>query len=166
MAAPIPSRLGLPPVPLCRRAHRYAFADCRADCLGFRWQYHRFVVALGWQPHRFPFIWLTTFNIGHLILGTEDKAGDLPELSLRLFVDAPISTLLPVILPMAVGGLVIGIVMGVATYYPSLWAVQFYQKRRRVKLERAQAAADGKPGAKARNRGQGRMVKQKTCGSA
>ena len=105
------------------------------------------------NPVSFPFIWLTTFNIGHLILGTEDKAGDLPELSLGLFIDAPISALLPVILPMAVGGLVVGSVMAVATYYPSLWAVRFYQKRRRDKLERAQAGTDNKLGGKAGNGG-------------
>ena len=101
------------------------------------------------NPLSFPFIWLTTFNIGHLMLGTEDKAGDLPELSFGLFIDAPMSALLPVILPMAVGGLVVGTVMAVATYYPSLWAVRFYQKRRRDKLERAQAGIDNKLGGKA-----------------
>ncbi|MEC8095262.1 MAG: DUF2062 domain-containing protein, partial [Pseudomonadota bacterium] len=105
------------------------------------------------NPISFPFIWLTTFNIGHLILGTEDKAGDLPELSLGLFIEAPISALLPVILPMAVGGLVIGTVMAVVTYYPSLWAVRFYQKRRRDKLVRAQASIDNKLGGKAGNGG-------------
>ena len=94
------------------------------------------------NPISFPFIWLATFNIGHLILGTEDKAGDLPELSLWLFIDAPIESLLPVILPMAIGGVFVGIVMAVATYYPSLWAVRFYQKRRRDKLDRAQAGID------------------------
>ena len=94
------------------------------------------------NPISFPFIWLATFNIGHLILGTEDKAGDLPELSLGLFIDAPIEALLPVILPMAIGGVVVGIVMAVATYYPSLWAVRFYQKRRRDKFDRAQAGID------------------------
>ena len=41
------------------------------------------------NPISFPFIWLTTFNLGHLILGTGDKAGDLPELSFGLFIDAP-----------------------------------------------------------------------------
>ena len=101
------------------------------------------------NPLSFPFIWLTTFNIGHLMLGTEDKAGDLPELSFGLFIDAPMSALLPVILPMAVGGLVVGTVMAVATYYPSLWAVRFYQKRRRDKLQRAQAGIDNKLGGKA-----------------
>ena len=145
----------------CRRClrvgepvYRPAFADCGADCLGFRGQYHRPAVGT-WagNPISFPFIWLTTFNIGHLILGTEDKAGDLPELSLGLFIDAPISALLPVILPMAVGGLVVGTVMAVATYYPSLWAVRFYQKRRRDKLERAQAGTDNKLGGKAGNSG-------------
>lgn len=105
------------------------------------------------NPISFPFIWLTTFNIGHLFLGTEDKAGDLPELSLGLFFDAPISALLPVILPMAVGGLVVGTVMAVVTYYPSLWAVRFYQKRRRDKLERAQGGIDNKLGGKAGNGG-------------
>ncbi|MEC8132170.1 MAG: DUF2062 domain-containing protein [Pseudomonadota bacterium] len=101
------------------------------------------------NPLSFPFIWLTTFNIGHLMLGTKDKAGDLPELSFGLFIDAPMSALLPVILPMAVGGLVVGTVMAVATYYPSLWAVRFYQKRRRDKLQRAQAGIDNKLGGKA-----------------
>ena len=101
------------------------------------------------NPLSFPFIWLTTFNIGHLMLGTEDKAGDLPELSFGLFIDAPMSALLPVILPMAVGGLVVGTVMAVAAYYPSLWAVRFYQKRRRDKLQRAQAGIDNKLGGKA-----------------
>ena len=94
------------------------------------------------NPISFPFIWLATFNSGHLILGTEDNAGDLPELSLGLFIDAPIEALLPVILPMAIGGVVVGIVMAVATYYPSLWAVRFYQKRRRDKFDRAQAGID------------------------
>ncbi|MEC8291073.1 MAG: DUF2062 domain-containing protein [Pseudomonadota bacterium] len=105
------------------------------------------------NPLSFPFIWLTTFNIGHLMLGTKDKAGDLPELSFGLFIDAPMSALLPVILPMAVGGLVVGTVMAVATYYPSLWAVRFYQKRRRDKLQRAQAGIDNKLGGKAGNGG-------------
>ena len=106
------------------------------------------------NPISFPFIWLATFNIGHLMLGTEDKAGDLPELSFGLFIDAPISSLLPVILPMAVGGLVVGTVMAVATYYPSLWAVRFYQKRRRDKLQRAQAGIDNKLGGKVGNGGE------------
>ena len=105
------------------------------------------------NPLSFPFIWLTTFNIGHLMLGTEDKAGDLPELSFGLFIDAPMSALLPVILPMTVGGLVVGTVMAVATYYPSLWAVRFYQKRRRDKLQRPQAGIDNKLGGKAGNGG-------------
>lgn len=105
------------------------------------------------NPLSFPFIWLTTFNIGHLMLGTEDKAGDLPELSFGLFIDAPMSALLPVILPMAVGGLVVGTVMAVAAYYPSLWAVRFYQKRRRDKLQRAQGGIENKLGGKAGNGG-------------
>ena len=103
------------------------------------------------NPISFPFIWLTTFNLGHLILGTGDKAGDLPELSFGLFIDAPFGTLLPMILPMAIGGIVLGIVMAVATYYPSLWAVRFYQKRRHDKLGRSQAGI----GNKVRNKANG-----------
>ena len=45
----------------CRRClrvgepvYRHAFVDCRADCLGFRWQYHRFCRGhLGRQPDQF-----------------------------------------------------------------------------------------------------------------
>ena len=99
------------------------------------------------NPISFPFIWLATFNVGHLILGTEGKAGDLPELSLRLFIDSPIEALLDLILhapQMVIGGVVVGMVMAVATYYPSLWAVGFYQKRRRDKLKRSRTGIGNK----------------------
>ncbi|HCQ82222.1 MAG TPA: DUF2062 domain-containing protein [Rhodobiaceae bacterium] len=90
------------------------------------------------NPLSFPFIWIMTFNVGHFILGTWDQTTDLPALSFWLFLDAPLSTLWPVIFPMLVGGIPVGIAMGVATYYPSLWAVRFYQEKRRAKLARVQ----------------------------
>lgn len=94
------------------------------------------------NPLSFPFIWVGTFNLGHLLLGTSDQAGDLPDLSLGLFLEAPFSALLPVVLPMAVGGVPIGLLMGVLTYYPGHWAIRIYQLKRRERLARAQAAAE------------------------
>ena len=87
MAAPIPSRWGLPPVPSCRRARLWACICLIAALIAWVFGGNIIASAVGtWagNPISFPFIWLTTFNIGHLILGTEDKAGDLPELSLGL----------------------------------------------------------------------------------
>ena len=91
------------------------------------------------NPISFPFIWLATYNIGHFLLGTSGASGEVPTLSFSTLTEAPLET----ILPMMIGWVPVGLVLGFATYYPSLWAVQAYQTRRTARLARkAKAQAE------------------------
>lgn len=91
------------------------------------------------NPVSFPFIWLATYNIGHFLLGTSGTSGEVPTLSFSTLTEAPLETMLP----MMIGWVPVGLVLGFATYYPSLWAVQAYQTRRTARLARkAKAQAE------------------------
>lgn len=92
------------------------------------------------NPLSFPFIWLATFNTGHFLLGTSENAGAVPKLSFAMLTEAPFGT----IVPMLVGWVPVGLVLGIATYYPSLWAVETYQKRRATRIARKAKAAEEK----------------------
>ena len=93
------------------------------------------------NPASFPFIWLATFGTGNFLLGRNDEGRDLPELSFSLLIEAPISALLPVIGPMMIGWVPVGLVMAVLVYYPSLWSIETYQKKRGERLKRKRGAA-------------------------
>ncbi len=86
------------------------------------------------NPFSFPFIWIATYSSGSLIMGGNGRLSELPSLSFGLILDKPLELFQPVILPMLVGSLPVGLVLGVATYYPSLWAIRLYQKRRGIRL--------------------------------
>lgn len=91
------------------------------------------------NPVSFPFIWLSTYNIGHFLLGTS-AGSEVPKLSFSMLAEAPFG----VLVPMFIGWLPVGLVLGVVTYYPSLWTVQAYQKQRAARLARKRKAADAK----------------------
>lgn len=93
------------------------------------------------NPASFPFIWLATFGTGNFLLGRNDEGRELPELSFSLIVEAPMGALLPVIGPMMIGWLPVGLILGIAVYYPSLWSIEAYQRQRSDRLERKRSAA-------------------------
>ena len=82
------------------------------------------------NPFTFPFIWVATYKSGSFILGLPQQSLALPEISFSLLLDTP-STLLPFIGPMMIGMFPVGLILAVATYYPSFWIIKTYQKRRR-----------------------------------
>ena len=88
------------------------------------------------NPFTFPFIWIATYSSGSLIMGGNGRLSELPTLSFGLIIDKPLELFQPVILPMLVGSLPVGLALGVATYYPSLWAIKIYQKRRGFRIEK------------------------------
>ena len=97
------------------------------------------------NPLTFPFIWVATYTIGNLFLGTGADVSDVPQLSFALFLEAPLSTFRPVVLPMMLGSIPVGLMLGVATYYPSLWAIEIYQKRRQaILVKKAKARQDAR----------------------
>lgn len=91
------------------------------------------------NPASFPVIWLATFGTGNFLLGRNDGGRELPELSFSLIVDAPMSVLLPVIGPMMLGWVPVGLVLALAVYYPSYWSIEAYQRKRRVRLDKKRA---------------------------
>lgn len=88
------------------------------------------------NPITFPFIWLSTFEFGHMILGSEAKMAALERMSFSAIREHPAELWSPVIFPMAVGSLPIGIAVAICVYYPSRGAINLYQRKRATRINR------------------------------
>ncbi len=87
------------------------------------------------NPLTFPLIWFSTFNLGSFILmETEQMHADIG----HALMNGSFSSLWPLMKPMMVGGVPLGIIFGLAMYFPVRAAVAGYQQRRR-KLHRQDA---------------------------
>jgi uncharacterized protein (DUF2062 family) len=96
------------------------------------------------NPITFPFIVPAIYETGSLILG---HAGALQEFDLwGSIMSGNFSALAPSWVPMMVGGLIIGPIIGVICYFVVRTTVATYQERRRIRLE-AQASAGLQAGA-------------------
>lgn len=112
------------------------------------------------NPLTFPFIWASTYKLGSFILSGEHVAGSKPELDtlasadfFHLGMEGAWQLFLgiwhPVIKPMLIGAVPIGVVFGILAYMFTRWAAvtfrQTQRKRRanrRAKLEAKSAATD------------------------
>jgi uncharacterized protein (DUF2062 family) len=91
------------------------------------------------NPLTFPFIWASTYELGSRILdgvGRETSLRLADELTTKSFLQ-----IMPLIVPMAVGSLVLGLATGVLTYGVLYKAVSAYQEARRQRLARRNGAA-------------------------
>ena len=96
------------------------------------------------NPLTFPFIWWATYNLGGLILGYDLKSEitiDLPHgFGMMLFTRPGEffsmfwEAMSPLIVPMLVGSLPIGLPLGAGFYFLVRKAVSEYQERRRARL--------------------------------
>jgi uncharacterized protein (DUF2062 family) len=79
------------------------------------------------NPWTFPFIWITTYKLGHALLG--GRAASLEPLHhfsfTTLFAD-----LEAVFWPMTAGGVPLGVIAGLATYFPLVRVITVYQMAR------------------------------------
>ncbi len=99
-----------------------------------------FGTAVG-NPLTFPLIWVATYNVGAMLLGHATRGNvaiELPKgLSTTLFSDPVLfwaefwRALHPVLLPMSIGALIIGLPISAAIYMILKRAVEGYQHRRR-----------------------------------
>jgi uncharacterized protein (DUF2062 family) len=88
------------------------------------------------NPWTFPFIWVASAKIGHFLLGgapPPTEALQEPEFY------ALIHELGTLIWPMTVGGVTLGLLAGLAVYFPVARMVDAYQTARRHRRERRQA---------------------------
>lgn len=109
--------------------------------------------ALG-NPLTFPAIWGATYELGYMILyGVQTEAGERPHLA-SLVHDLDLSQLWkPLLFPMAIGAVPLGLLFAVAFYGLTYWAVGRYRERRHQRFaERAGqgSVAPGEPTAAGR----------------
>lgn len=107
------------------------------------------------NPVTFPFIWLSTFNLGGFLLGydqREEISLMLPEGAFWMLFKNPIaffeafgSAVGPVLWPMLLGSLPLGAITGVIIYFAAYPAVEGYQHRRRERLLRRKFAGPNVP---------------------
>ena len=97
-----------------------------------------FGTAVG-NPITFPFIWASTYKVGQWILtGNAPKHHDAHmnmELHEGIF-SRSLDTLLPLIKPMVIGAIPLGLISGTICYFIVLKSVEVYQRRRRNVLDR------------------------------
>ncbi|WP_371326958.1 DUF2062 domain-containing protein [Stappia sp. ES.058] len=101
------------------------------------------------NPVTFPLIWASTYKLGALILYGEAKTLDHRALDRHLeggFFERSLDTLLPLIKPMLVGAMPLGLAIGVASYFLVYYSVRTYQRSRRVRLAARRGLASRKRG--------------------
>jgi len=86
------------------------------------------------NPVTFPFIWASTFTVGNWMLGVERADILALDLNARTF-NQSLEVLLPIFKPMLVSGIPLGIIAGMAFYFPMVWCINLYQERRRNSLK-------------------------------
>ena len=93
------------------------------------------------NPLTFPFIWLSTYNLGGVLL-MDTAPGKEVDFSTELLTKS-FDAILPLIKHMLVGGVPLGVLFGLIMYFPVRAAVHSYQERRREQLTReAEAPAE------------------------
>jgi uncharacterized protein (DUF2062 family) len=98
------------------------------------------------NPLSFPVIWASTFNIGNLVLGHPPHWGPPGEIS-RNLAERSFDTVFPLIGPMSVGALVVGIPVSLALYALVFYSVRGFQILRRERLAERRRQQHGGPGA-------------------
>lgn len=89
------------------------------------------------NPLTFPFIWASTYKLGHFLLNSDKVPGDVTELSFKgHFWEKSFDSLWPLLKPMLVGSIPIGLSMAVVSYFVVFYTVKSYQDRRRLRIAR------------------------------
>jgi len=92
------------------------------------------------NPITFPFIWIATYDLGRLILNAGKPTNLQPQaLSSDLFFTHALDKLWPIIGPMMLGGILIGVPCSVLIYFLVRPAVETYQSKRRAALAKRRA---------------------------
>lgn len=90
------------------------------------------------NPLTLPFIWASTYKVGHMLLGGGHfrSAGDLPS----NLAEKSLHAIWPVIKPMLIGSIPIGAIAGLVFYAVVFYATAAFQRVRKERLaERRQA---------------------------
>lgn len=102
-----------------------------------------FGTALG-NPITFPIIWATTFRVGRWILGLGDRAEPPIDMAEGVF-EHSLDSLWPVLQPMIVGAIPLGIIVWFSCYILVRMLVRTYQEARRKRFAKRAASSAAKP---------------------
>ena len=92
------------------------------------------------NPLTFPAIWFVVYEVGRYMVGAPVAAN--PDIAETLQSDRAFDMILPLLVPLTVGAVPVGIVLGGVGYVMTRSGVEAYQGRRRRRLaERVQAPA-------------------------
>lgn len=89
------------------------------------------------NPLTFPFIWAFTFKIGQWILHGRAPHADPQEVHQKFqngLFEKSLDSLWPMLKPMLIGGIPLGLVIGTVSYLIVYKSVEVYQRRRRQSL--------------------------------
>lgn len=96
------------------------------------------------NPFTFPLIWIATFETGSFLLGRDEQLS-LPPLTWDYVFNAPWDSIRPVLVPMFVGAIPIGLLLAVPTYFLGYWTIDYYQRKRALRRARLKQAREGGP---------------------
>jgi len=95
------------------------------------------------NPLTFPFIWIGTYDVGYWILQGREAPSD-PNMNINMFSGQAFETVLPVLVPMLVGSVPLGLVCAGVVYYLTRGPVETYQAKKRARLaEKADVVGPG-----------------------
>ena len=100
------------------------------------------------NPLTFPLIWASTYKVGTLIAYGEAKTLSSGDMSRHLdgsLLEKSLDVLLPLIKPMLIGSVPLGLVVGFFFYFTVFYSVRGYQRarRNRIALRRREEQASG-----------------------
>ena len=102
------------------------------------------------NPLTFPFIWASTHKVGGLILGTGASAMEPGELSTNL-LGKSFDAILPIVGPMVVGSVPLGVPAAVALYVLTFQSVRGFRILRQQRIAARRQARDAAMEARAAN---------------
>lgn len=91
------------------------------------------------NPITFPFIWYVSFHVGNWTLGLNPKIREI-DLSGGIFSKS-LEQLWPLLTPMMVGGVPLGIIFGALAYFVVRKAAEAYRDKRRLQRPRSPKGA-------------------------
>ncbi len=95
------------------------------------------------NPLTFPLIWASTYKLGNAILGTAGQAMTAHEFS-RSFAEKSFDTIWPIVHPMVIGAVPLGVPAAVALYVVVLYSVRAFQTMRRERIALSRRGAGGR----------------------
>ena len=96
------------------------------------------------NPITFPFIWIGSYKLGNLVIGQSALSEGNIHFIVMLDFNLLIEKVLPIFIPMMVGGTIMAIISGLITYYLIIGMIDEYKRTHEEKISIAKKQRAGK----------------------